>query len=49
MATKTRVVLDAMAKAGTLERYIPLDVSESVVRDCASELVDEYPGSASTG
>jgi L-histidine N-alpha-methyltransferase len=44
MATKTRVVLDAMAKAGTLERYIPLDVTESVVRDCASELVDEYPG-----
>jgi L-histidine N-alpha-methyltransferase len=44
MATKTRVLLDAMAKAGTLERYVPLDVTESVVRDCASELVDEYPG-----
>jgi L-histidine N-alpha-methyltransferase len=44
MATKTRVVLDAMAKAGTLERYIPLDVTEGVVRDCATELVDEYPG-----
>ncbi|HEX3872972.1 MAG TPA: L-histidine N(alpha)-methyltransferase [Solirubrobacteraceae bacterium] len=44
MATKTRVLLDAMAKAGTLERYIPLDVTEGVVRDCASELVDEYPG-----
>jgi L-histidine Nalpha-methyltransferase len=44
MATKTRVLLDAMAKAGTLERYVPLDVTEGVVRDCASELVDEYPG-----
>jgi len=44
MATKTRVLLDAMAKAGTLERYVPLDVTESVVRECASELVDEYPG-----
>jgi L-histidine Nalpha-methyltransferase len=44
MATKTRVLLDAMAKAGTLERYVPLDVTESVVRDCAAELVDEYPG-----
>jgi L-histidine Nalpha-methyltransferase len=44
MATKTRVLLDAMARAGTLERYVPLDVTESVVRDCATELVDEYPG-----
>jgi L-histidine N-alpha-methyltransferase len=33
-----------MAKARTLERYVPLDVTESVVRDCAAELVDEYPG-----
>jgi L-histidine N-alpha-methyltransferase len=44
MATKTRVLLDAMAKARKLERYVPLDVTESVVRDCAAELVDEYPG-----
>jgi L-histidine N-alpha-methyltransferase len=44
MATKTRVLLDAMARAGTLERYVPLDVTEGVVRDCASELVEEYPG-----
>jgi L-histidine N-alpha-methyltransferase len=44
MATKTRVLLDAMAKARTLERYVPLDVTESVVRDCATELVGEYPG-----
>ena len=31
--TKTRVLLDAMADAGTLRRYVPFDVAESVVRD----------------
>jgi L-histidine N-alpha-methyltransferase len=44
MASKTRVLLDAMAKAATLQRYVPVDVTEGMVRDCASELVDEYPG-----
>ena len=44
MATKTRVLLDAMDRAGTLTRYVPLDVTETVVRDCAQELVAEYPG-----
>ena len=44
MATKTRVLLDAMDRAGTLARYVPLDVTETVVRDCAQELVAEYPG-----
>jgi L-histidine N-alpha-methyltransferase len=44
MATKTRVLLDAMYRAGTLARYVPLDVTETVVRDCAAELVEEYPG-----
>ncbi len=43
-AAKTRVLLDALADAGTLRRYVPLDVTESVVRDCANELVREYPG-----
>jgi L-histidine Nalpha-methyltransferase len=43
-ATKTRVLLDAMAEAGTLERYLPFDVTESVVRTTAEELVNEYPG-----
>jgi len=49
MATKTRVLLDAMDRAGTLARYVPLDVTESVVRDCAQELVEEYPGLAVHG
>jgi len=43
-AAKTRVLLDAMYAAGTLKRYIPVDVTESMVRDCAEELTYEYPG-----
>lgn len=43
-ATKTRVLLDAMAATGRLRRYVPLDVAESVVRMSAEALVDEYPG-----
>jgi L-histidine Nalpha-methyltransferase len=38
-ATKTRVLLDAMAAAGTLRSYVPLDVSEATVLACASQLV----------
>jgi L-histidine Nalpha-methyltransferase len=41
-AEKARILLDAMASAGTLHRYIPLDVSETVVRDAARQLVEEY-------
>jgi L-histidine N-alpha-methyltransferase len=43
-AAKTRVLLDALHEAGTLERYVPLDVTESMVRECAQELTLEYPG-----
>jgi L-histidine Nalpha-methyltransferase len=43
-AAKTRVLLDALQAAGTLERYVPVDVTESMVRDCAETLTDEYPG-----
>ncbi len=43
-AAKTRVLLDALHAAGTLERYIPVDVTESMVRDCAEALTHEYPG-----
>jgi L-histidine Nalpha-methyltransferase len=43
-ATKTRVLLDAMAAAGTLRTYVPLDVSEATVLATAAELVEEYPG-----
>src|SRR5271154_4092549 len=37
-AAKTRVLLDAMHAAGTLRRYVPVDVTESMVRECANEL-----------
>ena len=30
---KARILLDAMERAGTLDRYVPLDVSETVVRE----------------
>ena len=43
-AAKTRLLLRAMADAGTLRRYVPLDVTESMVLTCADELVDEFPG-----
>jgi L-histidine N-alpha-methyltransferase len=43
-AAKTRVLLDALYGAGTLERYVPVDVTERMVRDCAEELTHEYPG-----
>jgi L-histidine N-alpha-methyltransferase len=42
-AAKTRVLLDAMDRAGTLWRYVPFDVAEQTVRDCAAALADEYP------
>jgi L-histidine Nalpha-methyltransferase len=41
---KARVLLDAMQDAGRLRRYVPLDVSQSVVEAAARTLVDDYPG-----
>jgi L-histidine N-alpha-methyltransferase len=43
-ASKTRALLYAMAGAGSLRRYVPFDVDESVVLACAVELVELYPG-----
>ena len=48
-AAKTRVLLDAMDGAGTLWRYVPFDVAEQTVRDCAASLAEEYPGLAIHG
>jgi L-histidine Nalpha-methyltransferase len=42
--TKARLLLDAMASHGSLRRYVPVDVSERMVREAAVELVDHYPG-----
>ena len=41
---KARVLLDAMRDAGTLCRYIPLDVSQAVVERAAASLAADYPG-----
>jgi L-histidine Nalpha-methyltransferase len=43
-AAKTRLLLAAMADAGTLWRYVPVDVTEAMVLDCADALVEEFPG-----
>ncbi len=48
-ASKSRVLLDAMKAAGTLERFVPVDISEGITRRVAGELVDEYPGIAVDG
>ncbi len=42
--TKTLLLLDAMRDAGTLDRYLPFDVSETVLRASAGHLVEAYPG-----
>lgn len=48
-ASKTRALLYAMAGAGTLRRYVPVDVSQLVVEQCAEELCEIYPGLAVHG
>ncbi len=40
---KSRVLLDAMTKVGTLERYVPLDVSDGTLAEAAGALVGEFP------
>jgi len=41
---KARILLDAMQDAGTLRRYVPLDVSQPVVEDAARALSEDYAG-----
>src|SRR5947207_14916373 len=38
-AAKTRIVLDAMCGAGTLRRYVPIDVTEAMILEAAEALV----------
>jgi L-histidine N-alpha-methyltransferase len=42
--SKTLLLLDAMRDAGTLDRYVPFDVSEVVLCESAKRLVETYPG-----
>ncbi len=41
---KAKLLLEPMARAGLLQRYVPVDVSERVVREAADALISEYPG-----
>jgi L-histidine N-alpha-methyltransferase len=39
---KTRLLLGALADHGTLERFVPFDVSETTLRAAAAAVADEY-------
>jgi L-histidine Nalpha-methyltransferase len=43
-AKNTRLLLDALENAGTLERFVPLDVSEQTLRESAEQIAAAYPG-----
>ena len=43
-AAKTSLLLAAMHEAGTLDRYVPIDVTESMVRASAQRLVEQFGG-----
>jgi L-histidine N-alpha-methyltransferase len=43
-AAKSRLLLSALAGAGTLRRYVPVDVTEGMIRATGAALADEYPG-----
>lgn len=43
-ATKTRHLLDALARRGRLRRYVMVDISPSALDASARELVRDYPG-----
>ena len=40
---KTRLLLDAFTRAGTLRRYVPQDVSEPALRQALAALAPDYP------
>ena len=40
---KTRVLLDAFDAVGSLERYVPFDVSASALESAAQQLLERYP------
>jgi L-histidine N-alpha-methyltransferase len=42
-AKNTRLLLDALDAAGTLERFVPLDVSEQTLRESAQAIAAAYP------
>ena len=46
---KTRLLLDALTGHGTLEAFVPLDVSESALAEAAEAISKDYPGLAVRG
>ncbi len=43
---KTRLLLDALAAAGTLRRFVPFDVDATVLADAGEAILREHPGIA---
>jgi L-histidine Nalpha-methyltransferase len=43
---KTRILLDALRDAGTINRFVPFDVSEQTLRDAAASVGTDYPAVA---
>src|SRR5262249_14351701 len=43
-AGNTRYLLDALDTAGTLEHFVPLDVSQEMLRVSSQAIAAEYPG-----
>ena len=48
-ADKTRVLLDAFKTANRLERFVPFDVSEGILRSSSEAILEEYPDVAIHG
>jgi L-histidine N-alpha-methyltransferase len=46
---KTRLLLDALAAGGSLERFVGFDVAEPTLRTSLDELATSYPGVAMAG
>ncbi|MDQ3761277.1 MAG: L-histidine N(alpha)-methyltransferase [Actinomycetota bacterium] len=46
---KTRLLLDAFTANGSLQRFVPLDVSESALRGAMAAVARDYPGLAVHG
>jgi L-histidine Nalpha-methyltransferase len=43
-STKTRLLLDALTAGGTLESYVPMDVSPTALEAAAARITADYPG-----
>jgi L-histidine N-alpha-methyltransferase len=48
-SAKTRLLLDALTRADTLRRYVPLDVSTAALREALDALAARYPALALHG